>query len=450
MGFGGLDVFRAVSQNNKDWTIYHLGTGINSPLDDYGFIYDPSKNLGYLTSNREGSFSHEDIYKVELLAPQFTVQVLDTDNQPVGNANVDFSACNMGSFTTNNDGKFTFRAYGQSECVGLVSKAGFDNKSFPLKSAQGMITVTLKKNDASFFGQVKSKESSEIIKGAHVSALDLQSNQKIHAQTDESGKFWLNLEQGKSYTVELSKAGFENGQLNLKVANGMSENLGTVWIEPSGTNISTTTDSDKTVKPAGKVFAVQVEAVFSNAKLSMDKYANLADLGFVYTKSEAESTKVRIGMFDSYELAGQIKEEIISLGYKDAFVVREEETNLMNQILTSMTDRNAPDEPMSSQENTDKDFYAYPASENAMTQKMGKYKVRLATYKDKKWFRPETVVSLGPVREMPYKDGMVIMMIDGYDDLKTALTARNLARDAGFTTAKVVTENDKGELVRVE
>lgn len=65
IGLGGFDVFRAQLANNDVTNIFHLGPGINSSYDDYGFIFNAQQNTGYLTSNRPGGRGNEDIWQVQ-------------------------------------------------------------------------------------------------------------------------------------------------------------------------------------------------------------------------------------------------------------------------------------------------------------------------------------------------------------------------------------------------
>ncbi len=59
-GLGGLDLYRTTPDNNSWKTPVNLGYPINSPYDDFGIIFSPDKNEGFLTSNRLGS---DDIYR---------------------------------------------------------------------------------------------------------------------------------------------------------------------------------------------------------------------------------------------------------------------------------------------------------------------------------------------------------------------------------------------------
>ena len=63
-GLGGLDIFKAAKSGRTFTNVVNLGNGINSSFDDYGFIYDHSNGIGYLTSNRKGGKGKEDIYRI--------------------------------------------------------------------------------------------------------------------------------------------------------------------------------------------------------------------------------------------------------------------------------------------------------------------------------------------------------------------------------------------------
>ncbi|HRI58892.1 MAG TPA: tetratricopeptide repeat protein, partial [Saprospiraceae bacterium] len=63
-GLGGLDVFRAEVGKETVKNVFHLGPGINSSADDYGFIYNSQTQTGYLTSNRPGGRGNEDIWQI--------------------------------------------------------------------------------------------------------------------------------------------------------------------------------------------------------------------------------------------------------------------------------------------------------------------------------------------------------------------------------------------------
>jgi tetratricopeptide (TPR) repeat protein len=63
MGLGGFDVFELEMQDENAVPV-HLGTGVNSAGDDFGYTYNSRLNYGFLTSNREGGKGQEDIYHI--------------------------------------------------------------------------------------------------------------------------------------------------------------------------------------------------------------------------------------------------------------------------------------------------------------------------------------------------------------------------------------------------
>lgn len=64
LGLGGLDVF--VIKFNDDGStskIYNVGTPVNSPADDFGYIVNNETKRGFVSSNRAGGKGDDDIYK---------------------------------------------------------------------------------------------------------------------------------------------------------------------------------------------------------------------------------------------------------------------------------------------------------------------------------------------------------------------------------------------------
>lgn len=71
IGLGNLDLYSAVPKG-KYWTrIKNLGFPINSANDDFGLTLDSAKTTGYLSSNRGGDPSNDDIYAFQILLPKF-------------------------------------------------------------------------------------------------------------------------------------------------------------------------------------------------------------------------------------------------------------------------------------------------------------------------------------------------------------------------------------------
>ena len=68
------------------------------------------------------------------------------------------------------------------------------------------------------------------------------------------------------------------------------------------------------------------------------------------------------------------------------------------------------------------------------------YKVRLASYRNPKFFKSSKVTDLGTL-ERRSKGPWTIMLLSGYPSLSEAIFAKNNAIQAGFRQAHVVTDN---------
>lgn len=63
-GIGGLDIF--VSKINPDGTfgeVQNVGTDVNSPKDDFAYLINTEKRIGFFSSNRDGGKGFDDIYQ---------------------------------------------------------------------------------------------------------------------------------------------------------------------------------------------------------------------------------------------------------------------------------------------------------------------------------------------------------------------------------------------------
>ncbi len=100
-GLGGLDIFVIpIDSIGKSGKIKNLGEPANSNQDDFGFIINEEKSIGYLTSNRDnprkGSIGDQ-IYRVQVLICEITITGIVTNineksnsyGQPIEGATVE-------------------------------------------------------------------------------------------------------------------------------------------------------------------------------------------------------------------------------------------------------------------------------------------------------------------------------------------------------------------------
>lgn len=64
LGLGGLDIFKTkLNSRGNPTSIHNIGEPFNSPQDDFGYIIDLKRDVGYFTSNRdEGGSANDEIY----------------------------------------------------------------------------------------------------------------------------------------------------------------------------------------------------------------------------------------------------------------------------------------------------------------------------------------------------------------------------------------------------
>jgi peptidoglycan-associated lipoprotein len=92
IGMGGLDIFKAEKKGESEWAnVTNMRAPINSPGDDFGIIFEGTKERGYLSSNREGGKGADDLYSFVLPPLVFKLEGVVTDCQnkvPIENVTV--------------------------------------------------------------------------------------------------------------------------------------------------------------------------------------------------------------------------------------------------------------------------------------------------------------------------------------------------------------------------
>jgi peptidoglycan-associated lipoprotein len=72
-GMGGLDIFKAIQNEDKTWSVENIGYPMNSPGDDFGIAFVDEENRGMFTSSRKGSRG-DDIYEFMVPPKIFRVE----------------------------------------------------------------------------------------------------------------------------------------------------------------------------------------------------------------------------------------------------------------------------------------------------------------------------------------------------------------------------------------
>lgn len=384
-GLGGLDVFRAELGRETVTNVFHLGPGVNSSRDDYGFVYDANQNIGYVTSTRPNGRGHEDIWQVvkkssasqapatystaptnpfsqsktntSTPTPQeysttltnygsgsgtLFLLVTDKTGKPVPNADLDFSDCNAGFGQTDYEGKYYFNALNWPlRCNVVIKKDGYLDELVLLESyGKGNLLIAIS-SDArkEYIGTVRDTRSRLQLDGVSIEINKTETGQAIITNTDYTGRYSLFLTPYSSYDVLYAKEGYKSSIVQVRTG-AAGSNLLDVNLEPIvysaerpaeyNTQSATALISSKKVEELTSKgdfngYAVQVAAYpdeLTEAKLK--KYEELSKYGNLYAKSEAGKNKVRLGIFsDKSEAQSALKQVLKNPKFKGSFVTEE-------------------------------------------------------------------------------------------------------------------------------
>lgn len=115
VGFGGLDVFKSYNNVKQGFTTpKNLKLGINSSLDDFGYVLDEEKSAGYISSNRIGGRGGDDIYKFRKATAIFRIDGKVKDRlklDPVEGASISLLDADkkvLETLKSDKDGEFSF------------------------------------------------------------------------------------------------------------------------------------------------------------------------------------------------------------------------------------------------------------------------------------------------------------------------------------------------------
>lgn len=123
LGMGGLDIFRAANKGVNQWAgVENLQSPLNSEANDFGIVFEPGKDRGFLTTSREGGKGGDDIWQFYLPPMLFSLEGIVKDVEtdlPLANAKIKLVGTD-GSSTeaiTDENGNFTFVENGAARYI---------------------------------------------------------------------------------------------------------------------------------------------------------------------------------------------------------------------------------------------------------------------------------------------------------------------------------------------
>ena len=465
-GMGGYDVYRAESEGGRWTRIFHLGTGVNSSYDDYGFIYNNANNTGYFTSNRPGGKGNEDLYKVSRSSDNLVISVKDpATGMGIDNATIDFGTCGQGTFTTDINGRYSFQMSAPLNCQVLIRKAGYATSGLEINFTPGgsqgkEYEILLRREGGEYVGQVVSSGTNTGLGQALVSATYQVNGTTFETSSDANGYYSLPLNPNAVYILRYSKVGYYD--LNRTIRTGTGEDKSILGIIPlqsvyggtSGNEITTgtssssgfenvpgantttgststsssnsNTSSSNTSTPAlNSGFGIQLAALNTP---NLSAFEPLKSLGNVYYSAEGGKYKIRLGLYGTRAEAQSVLQTVKNQGYPGAFIVQE------GDLTVGATDaETAPVNPGTTT----------TSSNSSSTSGFTPYMIRLGAYKSLKWFDSSKLTGIGSVVSES-KGEWNIMFLSGFYSATDAGSALTQVKAAGFTEAYVVESTAAG------
>lgn len=131
-GFGGLDVFKI--QLNSSEEAQNVGKPVNTEKDDFSFSFNKKENIGFFSSNRNGT---DAIYSASPICKSQAIVVVTNKNtgEIIKNAKVsilDSKGNTIETNTTNNEGKVNYGIDCNTNYTLQVAATNFETGTFPI------------------------------------------------------------------------------------------------------------------------------------------------------------------------------------------------------------------------------------------------------------------------------------------------------------------------------
>ncbi len=455
-GFGGFDIFRAEESAGRWSAIFHGGPGLNSSVDDFGFVYDASRNVGYFVSNRPGGKGAEDIYRIQKETENIVIKVTDAiTGVAIPEAAIDFSNCGDKTYMTDINGIFNFQLMENLNCAVTIRKDGFLSQTVKVTSLglrqSRTLDVQLAKTGESYRGKVINGSNGYVLENVKVIATNQATNESTTANTDALGDYQVPMQSNATYVLRYSKAGYRDLSFNFRTGQNDNKTIQNIEMLPVGVAATSTQPAPKQPasttsapaameKPAETLaggFAVQLASTTSTSFDLSPYQSKVGNAGTVYTVEEGGKTKIRVGVFPTREEAAAVQAKVREAGYTGAFLV-EEKTRQAKSVSTA-----------TSNSATAESKVAATVTTNAgAANKLEGHMVRLGVFRDVSRFNQGLVDDVGIITFVP-KGDLTIVLLSGYDSRSSAEIGLRKARNRGFPDAFLV-EMKEGELRKAD
>lgn len=231
-GSGGLDLFAAKETVEGFDTPHNLGRPLNSEYDDFCMFSENEMNTGYLSSNRFGDHSKDDVLLFKKVSTGTTLVIKVMDKYTATPLPYVFVTIK------NKSGEIFHK--GLTDPQGLIVLDGIPKdeytaqgmlndisttigKTGPAESAHDTTVLELLHNDPRFTlsGIALDSRSGQPIDGVMVSCRNKSNNVQKEMSTGADGSFLFQLEQNSDFEVQGSKTGWLSSELAENTTKGL-------------------------------------------------------------------------------------------------------------------------------------------------------------------------------------------------------------------------------------
>jgi outer membrane protein OmpA-like peptidoglycan-associated protein/tetratricopeptide (TPR) repeat protein len=226
-GLGGLDLYAASVRGGKFRSVENLRSPINSPQDDFGLVFDATKDQGYFSSNRRGS-QGDDIYSLSRF-PLFVEGLLVADGSmnPLPGARVVLTqeGDQVQQVRSDAEGRFVLRVSPFAQYQVTAYREGFNAVEVPLETnmenPDKLVLVLEELIDATHAIalelKVIDKTSKRPIAEAQLYLRNESDGVTRSLETDSRGIAQVMLDKRHTYTVSADKMRYFNLQESIPV-----------------------------------------------------------------------------------------------------------------------------------------------------------------------------------------------------------------------------------------
>lgn len=223
IGFGGLDLFKSIFEQNE-WTYpVNLGPPFNTSKDDFGYLIRKNKDIGFFSSNRNGS---DDIFEFtankDKIAPLKGRLITNKDKSAIKDVEVILmeNLSKEKTILTNENGFFTFDIFKGKNYSLIVTKPGFKTKrilyfSEDEQASPKQLNIAMEAAPwVKFNGNIIDQFSARAVESAEIQIVNQTYRSISFCDSDEYGDFEQDLDPSKTYNIIIQKEGYFTKVIN--------------------------------------------------------------------------------------------------------------------------------------------------------------------------------------------------------------------------------------------